>query len=88
MIKRDWKPFWLGFGIGLFVFLTGTGLLMVDYEGRKLSFGDDTPIARVDRKTYRTELTVRAFGHKETWDVTGLDKAWCFLCDFACLPHK
>ncbi len=40
-MRRDWRAFWLGFGIGMFVFLTGAGLLMVDYEGRKLSFGDD-----------------------------------------------
>lgn len=87
-MRRDWRPFWMGFGIGIFVFLTGAGLLMVDYEGRKLSFGDNTPIARVERGPYRTELTVRAFGHRETMDVTELDRAWCFLCDFMCIPHK
>ena len=48
-MKRDWRAFWMGFGVSIFVFLTGAGLLMVDYEGRKLSFGDDAPIARVER---------------------------------------
>lgn len=87
-MKRDWRPFWFGFGLGMFVFLTGVGLLAVDYEGRKLSFGDETPVAHVERSAQRTELTVRAFGHRKTWDVTGLDQAWCFLCDFGCLPHQ
>lgn len=77
----------MGFGIGMFVFLTSVGLLTVDYEGRRLSFGDDTPIAQVEKGPYRTELTVKAFGHRRTWDVTELDRAWGFLCDFMCIPH-
>lgn len=87
-MRRKWRPFWLGFGFGMFVFITGAGLLAVDYQGRKLSFGDDTPIMQVDRTEYRTELTVKAFGHRDTWDVTGLDRAWEFVCDFGCIPHK
>ena len=87
-MKRDWRAFWMGFGVSIFVFLTGAGLLMVDYEGRKLSFGDDAPIARVERGPARTDLTVRAFGRKGTWDVTELDRAWCLLCDSMCVPHK
>ncbi|RKJ39974.1 hypothetical protein D7X94_10125 [Acutalibacter sp. 1XD8-33] len=87
-MKRDRRPFWLGFGLGLFVFLTGAGFLAVDYQGRKLSFGDSDPLAKVDRLGPHTELTVKAFGREKSWDITRLDKAWEFLCDFGCIPHE
>lgn len=87
-MKRDWRPFWLGLGLGMFVFITSAGLLAVDYQGRKLSFGDSTPLAKVDRLGSRTELTVKAFGREACWDVTGLDEVWRFICDFSCIPHK
>lgn len=86
-MQRDWRPFWFGLGMGMFVFLTGAGFLAVDYQGRKLSFGDDTPLAKVDRLSTRTELTVKAFGREGCWDVTRLDEVWRFLCDFSCIPH-
>ena len=88
LVRQEWRSFWLGFGIGMFVLITGLGLLKVDYEGRKLSFGDDTPVAEVERTAYSTELKVKAFGRKGTWDVTGLDRAWEFICDFGCIPHE
>lgn len=87
-MKKDRRPFWLGFGIGLFVFLTGAGLLAVDYQGRKLSFGDSAPLAKVDRFGPRTELTVKAFGREKSWDISGLDKVWEFVCEFGCIPHR
>ena len=87
-MKRDWRAFGFGLGLGLFVFITGGGLLAVDSQGRKLSFGDDTPVAKVERTAYGTELKVKAFGRKGTWDVTGLDRAWEFICDFGCIPHE
>ncbi len=86
-MKKDTRPFWFGLGIGMFVFLTTAGLLAVDYQGRKLSFGDTTPLAQLDRLPSRTQLTVKAFGREESWDITPLDKFWNFLCDFSCLPH-
>ena len=86
-MKKDTRPFWFGLGIGLFIFLTGAGLLTVDYQGRKMSFGDTAPLAQLERFSERTELTVKAFGREESWDITPLDKLWGFLCDFSCLPH-
>lgn len=86
-MRRDTRPFWFGLGIGLFVFLTIAGLLTVDYQGRKLSFGDSTPLAQVERSPEHTQLSVKAFGHEGSWDITKLDQIWEFLCEFGCLPH-
>lgn len=86
-MKSDWRAFGLGLGIGLFVFLTGFGLLAVDYQGRKMSFGDSTPVARVERKDDRAALTVKAFGQEKTWDITRLDQAWQFFLEFTCLDN-
>lgn len=87
-MKKDRRPFWFGLGLGLFVFMTGAGLLAVDYQGRKLSFGDATPLVRVDRQPSRTQLTVKAFGQEKTWDVTRADQALEFLGEFFCLPPR
>lgn len=86
-MKKDWRAFGFGLGIGLFVFLTTAGLLAVDYQGRKMSFGDDTPVARVEERDGRARLTVKAFGREESWDVTELDKMWDMVRDFGCIPH-
>lgn len=86
-MKSDWRAFGLGLGIGLFVFLTGFGLLAVDYQGRKMSFGDSTPLAGLRYQDGAALLTVKAFGLERTWDVTGLERAWQFFCDFNCIPH-
>ncbi|MCI9552619.1 hypothetical protein [Acutalibacter intestini] len=87
-MKRNWRAFGLGLGLGLFVFILAGGLLTVDYQGRKMSFGDSTPLARVERQEGRSQLTVKAFGTERSWDVTGLDEAWDFFCDFNCIPRQ
>lgn len=86
--KKDRRAFWLSFSIALFVFLTVAGMLLVDYEGRKLSFGDSTPMARVERQGERARLRIKAFGQEKTWDVTKVEQALEFLREFACLPPK
>ena len=85
-MKEEKRCFWLGLGLGLFILLTTAGLFTVDYQGRKLSFGDSTPLAQVERSASRAQLTVKALGQKRTWDVTALDKAWRFILDFSCMP--
>ena len=87
-MKKDWRALGIGLGLGLFVFLLGAGLLAVDYQGRKLSFGDSTPLAQVDRHGGATELTVKAFGHEKAWDMTELSRIWEMICEFSCIPHK
>ncbi len=88
MGKRNNHAFWLGFGVTLSLLVAGTGLLAVDYQGRRLSFGDAAPPLAVDRlPDGTTQLTVKAFGVEEEVDITAVDQAVNFLWDFACLPR-
>lgn len=86
--RKERRAFWFGLGIGLFVFITAAGLLVVDYQGRKLSFGDNTPPISLDRQSDPPRLRVKAFGVEESWDASKIKEAMDFLCDFGCLPHK
>lgn len=86
--RKERRAFWFGLGIGLFVFITAAGLLVVDYQGRKLSFGDSTPPVSLDRQSDPPRLRVKAFGVEESWDASKIKEAMDFLCDFGCLPHK
>lgn len=85
--RKARKAFWFSLGMGLFVFLTGAGLLAVDYQGRRLSFGDSTPLVLLDRQGETPRLRVKAFGIEDSWDAAGLDQALQFLYDFGCLPR-
>ena len=86
--REERRAFWFGMGIGLFVFVTLAGLVVVDYQGRKLSFGDSTPPVSLDRQSNPPQLRLKAFGVEESWDATKIKEAIDFLCDFGCLPHK
>ena len=86
--RPERRTFWFSLGLGLFVFLTAAGLLAVDYQGRKLSFGDSTPPVVLDRQQDPPQLPVKAFGVEESWDATGLENFLDFLCDFGCLPRR
>ena len=79
-MKQNTRFFWLGLGLGLFV-------LTVDDQGRRLSFGDAVPLARVEKSPNRVELTVKAFGQERTWDVTRLERVWQFILEFGCIPQ-
>ncbi|HIY26345.1 MAG TPA: hypothetical protein H9838_04125 [Candidatus Acutalibacter pullistercoris] len=88
MKKRDTRPFWMAWGVSLAALLLVCGALTVDYQGRRLSFGDGTPPVQLRRQgDGATLLEVKAFGQEASFDVTWWDKAVGFLCDFACLPR-
>lgn len=86
--QKERRAFWFGLGIGLFVFMTAAGLIVVDYQGRKLSFGDSAPPISLDRQSNPPRLQVKVFGVEESWDASKIKEAMDFLCDFGCLPHK
>lgn len=83
------RSFWFSLAISLFLFLTAAGCLVVDYQGRRLSFGDPDPVVRIERKLKgQALLEIKAFGRETAVDVTEIDKFLDFLCDFGCIPHK
>ena len=85
--KRNW--FGLSFGLSLFALLTAAGCVVVDYQGRKLSFGDDRPPLEVEELPEgRAQLAVRLFGVDTQVDFTQGDKVVDLLLDFLCLPHS
>lgn len=80
--------FGLSLGISLFVLLTGVGCVVVDYQGRKMSFGDTQPPLQVEELPGgKAELEVKLFGWEDSVDFTFADKAYHFLWEFLCLPH-
>lgn len=90
--KRDRagrQVFLFSLGLSLFLLLTALGIVTVDYQGRRLSFGDNTPPFHVtDKPGGGTELEIRVLGTKTELDITKFDEMWKFLCDFSCIPHK
>lgn len=86
--REERRAFWFSWALSLFVFMTAAGLLAVDYQGRKLSFGDSTPPVSLDRQAQPPQLRIKAFGLEESFDAAGLDSAIDLLCDFGCIPHK
>lgn len=87
--KSGRQVFWFSLGISLFLFLTAAGLVAVDCQGRRLSFGDDTPpFQTVGIGNGRTALEIRLLGAETRVDVTGIHDFLNFLLDFGCIPHK
>lgn len=88
MGDRNRRPFWMALGITLFLLILVCGLVLVDYEGRKMSFGDNQPPLQVIHLPEdRAQLSVKTLGWEGSWDITTLDRAFDFICDFCCLPH-
>lgn len=85
--RPERRTFWFSLAVALFVFITAAGLITVDYQGRKLSFGDTAPPFALDRQGTPT-LHVKTMGVDTTLDATGLERLLDFFCDFACLPHR
>ena len=83
------RIFFLALGISLFLFITAVGFVVVDYQGRRLSFGDEQPPFQVEQlPNGKACLQVKLFGLNASWDVTSASRAWEAICDFCCIPHK
>ncbi len=81
--------FLFSLGLSLFLLLTVLGIVTVDYQGRRLSFGDSTPpFCVTDKPGGGTELEIRLLGTETELDITKFDEFLKFLCDFGCIPHK
>ena len=79
------RAFFLALGISLFLFITAVGFVVVDYQGRRLSFGESQPPLWL-RGRYTLEVDL--LGVEASLDATALGRARDFLLDFLCLPHS
>ena len=87
--NRKRQPFYFSLGISLFLLLTAAGLLAVDYQGRRLSFGDDDlPFQKTALPGGGTALQIKLMGMEKKVDITELEKFYHFLMDFSCIPHR
>ena len=89
MERKKSQTFLFSLGISLFLFLTAAGLLTVDYQGRRLSFGDDDlPFQKTALPNGGTALQIKLLGAEEQFDITPLENFYKFLLDFSCIPHR
>ena len=89
MKRKKRRIFAFTLGLSLFVLITLAGCVIVDYQGRRLSFGEDQPPFQVEQLSNgKACLRVKLFGLDAAWDVTSASRAWDAVCDFCCIPHK
>lgn len=89
MERKKRQPFLLSLGISLFLLLTVAGIVTVDYQGRRLSFGDnDMPFQKIEVGNGKTELQIKLLGVEKRVDITEIDNFFDFLLDFSCIPHS
>ena len=83
------RAFLMSFFCTVLVLLFVFGMLMVDAEGRRLSFNDNAPPAEMlyqaDGKAF---LKINAFELDARIPVTGAVKVWRFFEKFFCLPQS
>lgn len=83
------RAFLMSFFCTVLVLLFVFGMLMVDAEGRRLSFNDSAPPAEMlyqaDGKAF---LKINAFELDARIPVTGAVKVWRFFEKFFCLPQS
>lgn len=83
------RPFVISFVSTALVLLLLIGVLVVDAEGRRLSFNDTSPAVEILYNADGTaELQINAFSLDCRVGVTGVVKAWHFVADFFCIPHR
>ena len=89
MGRKKRQPFLLSLGLSLFLLLTAAGIVTVDYQGRRLSFGDnDMPFQKIEVGNGKTELQIKLLGVEKRVDITEIVNCFDFLLDFSCIPHR
>lgn len=89
MKEKRRRIFALSLGASLSVLLTVAGCVIVDYQGRRMSFGEDDPPLQVERLPGgRSQLEVDVTGVKAEMDFTGPAHVLDLLRDFFCLPQN
>lgn len=88
MKKESRRTFWLSMGISLAVIIFAAGVIVVDYQGRRLSFGDTAlPVQRAYSQSGSVTLEIKLLGMEKKLDITQIDKIWKLFLDFSCIPH-
>ncbi len=81
------RIFAISLGFSLAVLLTVAGCVIVDYQGRRMSFGEENPPFHVERRADgRARLEVDVMGIEADFDFTGPAQALDLLREFFCLP--
>lgn len=87
--RAERRVFLCSLGVTLCILILVIGLVAVDYQGRRLSFGDTAPpLEKAMSPDGGTRLVMRAFGFQGSLDITWLEKIWNFFLDFSCIPHR
>lgn len=87
MKRRSRRAFGLALGLSLFVFLAVGGCVVVDVQGRALSFGDhQPPFQVVHTDDGQAQLEVKLFGVEKELPFTQGDKLLRMVGEFFCLP--
>lgn len=82
------RPFLISFLCTALALLFLVGILVVDAEGRRLSFNDTSPALELVYNADGTaDMQVNAFRLDRQFDVTGLVRVWHFIADFFCIPR-
>ena len=87
--RAERRVFLCSLGVTLCILILVIGLITVDYQGRRLSFGDTAPpLEKTVAPDGGAWLAVRAFGLEGQLNITWLEKFWNFFLDFSCIPHR
>lgn len=81
------RIFAMSLGFSLAVLLTVAGCVIVDCQGRRMSFGEEDPPLHVERRADGSaQLEVQVLGVEAQLDFTGPAQALELLREFFCLP--
>ena len=83
------KTFFTSFSITCCIFIFIIGIIIVDYRGREMSFGDERlPFEILSEESGEATLEIRLLGIDESVNFTGVKKVLDFIRDFVCLPSR
>lgn len=81
--------FLVSFLCTMLVLLLLIGLVVVDTQGRRISFNDTSPAVEILYTENGTaQLQINAFSLDQKINITAFVKLWHFIADFFCIPHK
>lgn len=81
--------FCIAFAVTLSLLILIIGCLLVDRQGRMMSFNDKTPVFSLAKHVDGSaSLIFCAFGNKYHIPFTAIYNFWEFFKEFCCLPYK